>query len=277
MHLIEEGGDYANYDVDDRLIVRIPHDPIWAQGMRVERELLPRLRPRLPVTIPVFEYVAEPDGRFPYGLAVYRKIHGVSGESRRPIGTGREHCADRLGRTLSELHSFNLQEARGCGVPVIREPSPDTVMANISRYAELIRRDAPKVLTAEAERYLSGSVTLPPVSTLDAVLLHHDLKGEHFLLNERAEDIVGIIDWADASIGDPATDFVGVALWLGMPFVEQVLQYYDRPIDRGFIERVRFNNQAMRLIHLGKTLAGEWDAPLDLIMTQFRWAFGLEE
>jgi hypothetical protein len=107
--------------------------------------------------------------------------------------------------------------------------------------------------------------------------LHHDLKGEHYLLDQDASDITGILDWADARIGDPATDFVGVALWLGMPFVEQVLEHYTLPVDAGLRERVDFQNRAARLFHLGLRLSGESRAPMDLLLTQLRWAFGFIE
>ncbi|MEX2226129.1 MAG: aminoglycoside phosphotransferase family protein [Dehalococcoidia bacterium] len=274
---MDERGDFTNYEIDGHVVIRVPRDDTSARCLGIERELLPRLAPLLPVAIPVFEYVHEPDERFPYGVAAYRKVEGLSGETHRPVGADRACCAETLGRALSILHAFPLADARACGVVPHAAPPASELRRRIEGYADLIRREAPALLTDEVERYLLGEVEPPRPSTLPEVLLHHDLKGEHYILTPKGDDLHGIIDWADAAIGDPATEFVGVALWLGMPFVEQVLAHYARPADDGFVDRVQFANQCARLIHLGMRFAGEWDAPLDLLVTQFRWAFGLAE
>ncbi|NEB80476.1 phosphotransferase, partial [Streptomyces sp. SID14478] len=37
----------------------------------------------------------------------------------------------------------------------------------------------------------------------DAVLVHHDLKGEHLLVSQDGR-VRGVLDWTDAAVGDPA-------------------------------------------------------------------------
>ncbi|MYR63872.1 phosphotransferase, partial [Streptomyces sp. SID625] len=49
-----------------------------------------------------------------------------------------------------------------------------------------------------------------------AVLVHHDLKGEHLVLSPDGR-VRGVLDWTDAVIGDPAEDIAGLALAVGSP------------------------------------------------------------
>ncbi|RJE23157.1 Phosphotransferase enzyme family [Aspergillus sclerotialis] len=46
-------------------------------------------------------------------------------------------------------------------------------------------------------------------------LIHNDLKGEHILIDESTGQITGILDWADAGIGDAAVDIAGLVITVG--------------------------------------------------------------
>jgi aminoglycoside phosphotransferase (APT) family kinase protein len=132
------------------------------------------------------------------------------------------------------------------------------------------------MVTDEVERYLSGDVASAPRSPLPPVLSHADLKGEHIIVSERADAVAGVIDWSDATITDPLLDFAGLAIWLGGGFVRQVLAHYTRPADGAFLERVRFYARCFTLDRLGWYLTNRFDAPLELLKTQARWAFAPE-
>jgi aminoglycoside phosphotransferase (APT) family kinase protein len=70
-------------------------------------------------------------------------------------------------------------------------------------------------------------------------LLHGDLHAGHLLVDP-AGRVVGLIDWADACLGDPAYDLKFLWVLPGEHFVEEVLSFYDGPIDPGFLDRIRF-------------------------------------
>ena len=55
-------------------------------------------------------------------------------------------------------------------------------------------------------------------------LLHADFSAEHILLSSDGRQVVGVIDWTDAEIGDPAFDFG--YLWVCQPHVS-VVHYSD--------------------------------------------------
>jgi aminoglycoside 2''-phosphotransferase len=74
-------------------------------------------------------------------------------------------------------------------------------------------------------RFLDGDWDFTPV------LVHRDLAPEHILVGDDGR-IVGLIDFEDATVGDPAIDFAGLLPILGPTRIETLIADYDRPISR---------------------------------------------
>jgi aminoglycoside 2''-phosphotransferase len=72
------------------------------------------------------------------------------------------------------------------------------------------------------------------------LLIHGDLGVEHILVDPDLDCLVGVIDWGDARVGDPALDFTGLLVSCGAKFVRQVLESYAAPLDGRFWERMAF-------------------------------------
>jgi aminoglycoside phosphotransferase (APT) family kinase protein len=49
-----------------------------------------------------------------------------------------------------------------------------------------------------------------------AVLVHHDLRGEHLVVSGDGR-VRGVLGWSDAVIGDPAEDIASLAVAVGTP------------------------------------------------------------
>jgi aminoglycoside 2''-phosphotransferase len=54
-----------------------------------------------------------------------------------------------------------------------------------------------------------------------------------------------VIDWGDATIGDPAIDFAGLLGDCGADFTERALAAYAGDVDTTFRNRMRFYLEAM--------------------------------
>ena len=72
------------------------------------------------------------------------------------------------------------------------------------------------------------------------VLIHCDLACEYILCDPLRGTLTGVIDWGDATIGDPALDFVGLHHGHGREFTERVLAYYGGKVDAAFWQRMDF-------------------------------------
>ena len=61
----------------------------------------------------------------------------------------------------------------------------------------------------------------------DPVVRHGDLWYEHVLVDDSEINVVGVLDFEDTAIGDPAVDF-STQLYLGRDFARLVLDAYRR-------------------------------------------------
>ena len=188
---IDVGYDFEVAIVDDDWVFRFPRRAAVAQALELELVLLPAIAPALPVDVPSFEHVSH-DPLF----VGYRLIRG------EPLV---DEDADGVRAFLEALHTFDAS-----GLPLGR---PDWVEAYRDQCAEFERLVLPLLdrdLRAQAKRLFGDAETLVG---FEPTLLHADLGPAHLLVRDGR--LAGVIDWADARLGDPALDY---AWLLNIPF-----------------------------------------------------------
>ena len=203
---IDDGYDFEVAIVDADWVFRFPRRSAVEEALELEIVLLPALAPALPVDVPSFELIS----RNPLFVG-YRLIRG------EPLV---DEDADGVRAFLEALHAFDPS-----GLPVER---PDWVEAYRDKCAEFERLVLPlldKDRRAQAKRLFGDAETLVDFKP---ALLHADLGPEHLLV--RDSRLVGVIDWGDARLGDPALDY---AWLLNGPFP-------DWDVDPNLRRRARF-------------------------------------
>lgn len=202
---LAEGWDNTAFLVGDEWVFRFPRRDLAAPLLAVECAVLPRIAPRLPLSIPVPERVAGPTGSYPYPFAGYRRLAGETACHLAPGAAARVACATPLADFLATLHALPAAEAAALGAP------PDQL-----RRLDVERR-ASRARARWGEARRAGAAL--PGGLLDAVLadlpeawepsgdtlVHGDLYARHVLLDERLRPC-GVIDWGDLHVGDPAVD-----------------------------------------------------------------------
>lgn len=176
---IEDGYDFRVLVLDDTWIVRIPRRPACAEALAVEAELLPALAPALPVRVPEFVYAAE--------VAVYRLIDGT------PLAEEEENVHE----FLDALHAFDVGD-----LPVPRPDWIDTYRAKCDEFRRVV---VPLLDAGERNRAEALFADVETLAGFEPALTHSDLGPEHLLCRDGA--LVGVIDWGDARVGDPALDY----------------------------------------------------------------------
>jgi aminoglycoside phosphotransferase (APT) family kinase protein len=189
----DDGWDFKVLVLHNEWVMRIPRTELSVEELEKEIMLLPTLAQALPVEIPRFEQISrEPP------FVVYRLIRGEPLGNEDPSG---------VRAFLDALHSFDPGP-----LDVPRPHWRDIYRA----HAEDWRRVVLPLLDAdERER---GEALLAEIETLtgyEPALVHCDLGPSHLICREGR--LVGVIDWADAKIGDPAIDY---AWLLNVPFPE---------------------------------------------------------
>jgi aminoglycoside phosphotransferase (APT) family kinase protein len=180
---VDAGWDYKVLIVDDTWVMRWPRHRLAVEEIGREVELLPVLAPLLPVAVPQFEYVS----RDPW-LVAYHLIQGDPLTAEDPDGTS---------AFLEALHAVDVDS-----IPAER---PDWLETYAGQADEFRRVVLPRL---DPDERPCGEALLAEVETLTGflpALTHSDLGPEHLLV--RDDKLVGVIDWGDARIGDPAIDY----------------------------------------------------------------------
>lgn len=239
----QQGWDSITLFVNDDMIFRFARRPDVAEQLAREARLLPALAQTLPVAIPRFEYVcAEPAG----GVR-FVGYHAIGGAPLSPESFSPAHAAElaqQLGVFLTALHSFPVTEATQLGV--VGGSADDWRREYVAFFGEvrehiflLLSETERSQVAARWERYLGNSANF----TFAPALIHRDLAPEHILHEPETGQLSGVIDWGDASLGDPAQDFTGLHRELGQEFAASVFAHYQRAIKgdvETFWQRVRF-------------------------------------
>ena len=184
-HLIEidDGWDFKVLILEDQWVLRVPRHRLAVEELEKEIRLLPSIADRLPVQIPRFAQVS----REPLYVA-YPLIRGERYENEDPLG---------VRAFLDALHTVPIDEAPA--------PHPDWLETYTEQADEFRRVVLPLLDPDERSR---GEALLAEVETLTGfrpVLTHSDLGPSHLLVQDGR--LVGVIDWGDARIGDPAIDY----------------------------------------------------------------------
>jgi aminoglycoside phosphotransferase (APT) family kinase protein len=180
---IDEGWDFKVLILEDQWVLRIPRHRLAVEELEKEIVLLPAIADRLPVQIPRFAYVSREPFYVTYAL----------------IGGARYGYEDPLGvrAFLDALHAIPVDE-----VPA---PHPNWLEEH-RQQAEAFRRVVLPLL--DPDERSRGEALLAEVETLTGfqpTLTHSDLGPAHLLAEN--DKLVGVIDWGDARIGDPAIDY----------------------------------------------------------------------
>lgn len=237
-----EGCDSTAFEVNGTCVFRFPKRPDVEVQLLTEMRVLPVLGERLPIPIPRFSFHGQPTSAFPRHFGGYSKLPGVPGLQLGPDWLPSPATAAVLGRFLSMLHAFPVQEAADLGVP---DQGFETLIEELRSEAlddfELVRCAAPDAPLDRWRTYLEAGlvdaqVTLPQRPRL----VHNDLAAEHILCDPVAGTVTGIIDWSDIAIGDPAADFAGMFHWGGEEFVARVRSHYGGDVAETLVARARF-------------------------------------
>jgi aminoglycoside 2''-phosphotransferase len=238
---LAEGWGSTAWEVNGDYVFRFPKRPEIAPGLLKEVRILPVLAGTLPLRIPQFEYVWR-GGAQHEGLVVgYPKIPGVPMGTKHLAFAGAVKLSRQLGEFLTALHSFPAQRAVALGVP---QRSPAQWRRHYDTFYGTVRqRVFPLLGTQERRRNAEmweGFLENEANFRFTPVLIHADLSGEHILFDPANRSISGIIDWEDATVGDPALDFTGLLGDYGRNLTLQVLASYDGAADEGIVSRARF-------------------------------------
>lgn len=238
---ITRGWDSFVLEVNGELIFRFPMREDVTAYLQKEVRLLPILEEALSTPIPHFSYFGHGDESYPFMFVGYRKLGGLALDDEDFTSEQLAVLAPTLAAFLNELHSFPVTWAIQNGV---QEHTPVQWRERYQvLYTDLQLRVFPlpdKELRVKSENLWENFLQDEAIFAFKTVLIHCDLACEHILCDPLHSTLTGVIDWGDATIGDPALDFVGLQRGRGKEFTERVLKSYKGKVDVEFWKRVDF-------------------------------------
>jgi aminoglycoside phosphotransferase (APT) family kinase protein len=203
------GWAYWTFDVDGRWIARFARTPEVGHATHRELALLPRLAEHVSYAVPTPSHHGVHQ-HLPF--FAYPKVAGRSMQraDATPAFLG------ALGEMLRELHSFPRDEAvvlLGTGAPARSWPQHFERLWPIVETVALpaMDRDLADRVRTEFANLLAAIVGV------EQCLMHNDLGLVHVIVDATTTPPhpVGIIDFEDAQIGDPAADLMPIWFLLG--------------------------------------------------------------
>lgn len=243
--LIDEGFDHAVLIVDGDWVFRFPRDDDYRENLHYEARLLAALRERTSVACPYYSHLVRAPDDTPSRPAVefgaYRKIVGremypevfakLSREAQESVLT-------QLAEALSAIHGLSPElVTRPDGrTPRMLQAPRFTDLAYIRERQEMLAPRVDPGLQEEIARFYELS---PRRFAASQRLLHSDVTYRHLFLEPDGRSLA-LIDFGEASVGDPAWDFA--ALWgygdWAPRFVLERYAFADE--EPGILERSRF-------------------------------------
>jgi aminoglycoside phosphotransferase (APT) family kinase protein len=202
---IEGGWASWTFLVDGGLIARFPRNAEIAAAHVRERALLPALAAHVSFRVPEPFDVDD--------VFVYERIDG------RPLQV--DDDIDAALAMIDELHTFPVEEAERL---LRREPWEERLASDWAAFQDhvfpLLDDDLVAALDAVRAPAPAGPLTL----------VHADLGPVHVLVDEKTGGPVGIIDFEEADVGDPAMDLMPTMRLAGRPFTSTMWAFDVRAV-----------------------------------------------
>jgi len=214
------GWDNVMYRLGPDLAVRLPRRALGARCIDVEQRWLPRLAPALPVATPVPVRVGTPACGYPWPWSIVTWIPGTPA-SQMPLA--RDEAA-AWGRFLRALHAIDTPDSppenpyRGQSLSA-RDEAFRERLARLERAAALRIGDQAMLSNAWA-------AGLASLADEDTCWLHGDLHPRNVITSDGR--LRGVIDWGDATVGDPSVDLCSAWLLFDPAEHGRIWQVYGR-------------------------------------------------
>ena len=226
--VIDRGWTNLVIEINCRWIFRFVRD-INNQQIAIEREFLPKFAKVSPVKIPEiitsdFDYIA------------YRKILGerFSPEKFALFSNFQKTKLIRLlGEFLTCLHNFEFDHQYLSSAPYGGGDFWKDLWVLVKDYLSTLTRD-------KAEKYFTSVIEEIDSIGYKPTLTHADLGINNILVNFEQNSLGGVIDFGDLCLGDPAADFAGFYRNFGRQFTQELICYYQKPIEANFGTRIEY-------------------------------------
>jgi aminoglycoside phosphotransferase (APT) family kinase protein len=226
---IDEGWDHQVIILDKRVVFRFPTDE-YTSKLRLEMEVLDQLQSQVPAAIP--KYIYRPPS---HEFGGYALIPGTN-LAKSYFDTLNQDEVSTLSRKLAGFlsamhaqpiakHPFDQLER-----DVLKDDQLE-VKQGVQEYLTTVLSDSELNIVNDILREVEGMAS----RELPEAFIHNDVYSRHLFWDADKRQL-GVIDFSDMGIGDPAIDFAELHEY-GFAFVHAVYEQYTGPKDETFLDR----------------------------------------
>lgn len=250
--VFDDGWDFVVIVVDNCRTFRFPRREDYVKRIPVETKFLELFADKSPVRAPKLTYQKDEASGIPY--VTYDFISGVrfsKSVSRNFSKAELSAVAKQLGEFLTAMHSFPVETAKQLGIQQI-----DSFESWEKRLTKIKKEVFPHISKHEQswiiilfENFLE-TIAKTPVKPL---VTHSDIMPEHIIVDPETHKLLGIIDFGDILIADPAYDFAFLAGY-GKDFLNECYRNYGLFRDEMFEKRRQFYEDRLAVTNLEHSL-----------------------
>ena len=246
---VHEGGDdFLVFEVNSEWMFRFPR--ILASQQVFEKEILflSMFNSMSPLQVPDYQYRGD-------GFAGYLKVPGMSLsiELFQTISeSSRKKLAKQIGSFLSILHNFPVKDATSIGITQGWEG------AHHKNGATFLEKVTPLLSPSVRKKSIRCMESLL-AEKFDSKVIHGDFYIPDHVFYDKDEEWLGVIDFADVTIYDPAHDFQSVIEIGGDDFFDAVMKDYTLESDAALLNRSKMRLLARPLFVAGYLFANSYE------------------
>jgi aminoglycoside phosphotransferase (APT) family kinase protein len=258
--LIGSGFNSIVLEAGGSIIFRIGKNSLAQEGYEKEIDCLSIIAPRIPFLVPIPKWHSKRSTYFPFGVIGYDKIPGIPLQPTLLNNTNLSLVARNTAKFLLALHQLSpdsLQLKQLIDQASKWEDQHQNVLPILK--SELIVTEFNQI-----KQWWDHFLADKKMQDYNPVIQHGDLWYENMLVNTRVDKLIGIIDWEQLSIGDPAQDFATL-FHAGEKFVKFVIDSYQSlggKLDENFEYRMQRLWEAREFE--GLYYAIKFDDPIEL-------------
>ena len=247
INVFDDGWDYVVCVVTDKEAYRFPRRDDYAKTLPNEVTFLNLFSPKSPVRVPRLTLHHLPDGK-PFVTSQF--ISGVQFK-RDVIETFPEtkllEVAGQMGKFLTVLHSFPLDKANEIGLEELN--SFDSWSNRLVKIQKVVYPHIPGYEQEWIDEVFVHFFKTIKSNPFQNRVIHSDIMPEHIIVDAEKYTLIGIIDFGDIEIADPAYDFTFLRKY-GQKFLKTAYEGYGLEIDETFEQRRQFYEDRLVVTNL---------------------------
>ncbi|MBU2567054.1 aminoglycoside phosphotransferase family protein [Patescibacteria group bacterium] len=247
---ITSGWDFDVIILDNKIVFRFPKDEECLDNLKKEINLLKKIESKISAKIPHYIYIAKDKSFAGYNIVSGKNV-SVS-KYKNMTQAEKKLLQNKIADFLTSLHKTPSSILKNNKTRIVE---PEQFFQRF--HDNTIKYVFPKLNKKEKEIVTNHLNELKShlLDKLSPVLVHGDIGEDHIFWNKTKKEL-GIIDFADHHIGDPAKDFSRLFKY-GKKFVNKVYALYKGPKDNNLLKRASLDYKNNPLIVMKCAICGD--------------------